>query len=352
MSSTTFRKTLSTLTLAATLLSHPLGLAAESLETALAEYGSVPRERILDGVVQAVHHSTLSSQVNARVEKVLFDVDDHVQEGELILQFDDTEIRARLRQAEADQRAAKANLEAARSHFTRIEKLFKSNTASKSAFDEADAARDAARARVSAADAVLDQATRQLSYTKVIAPYSGIVTERHIELGETAAPGTHLMSGFSLHQLRVEVNFPQRLLSAMEQYQSAQVIMPDLTGSRVAATGITVFPFATAGASTIPVRVSLPENTSGIYPGMLVKVAFSTGNRIRLSIPHAAVVYRSEVVGVYVITEGNRVSFRHIRVGDEADDGSIEVLAGLDEGERVAVNPAAATALSLSARGN
>jgi len=81
-----------------------------------------------------------------------------------------------------------------------------------------------------------------------------------------------------------------------------------------------------------------------VYPGMLVKVAFSIGNRLRLAIPAAALVYRSEVVGVYVIDGSGKPSFRHVRVGNTATDGTVEILSGLDDGERVALDPPLAAA--------
>ena len=72
---------------------------------------------------------------------------------------------------------------------------------------------------------------------------------------------------------------------------------------------------------------------------MLVKVAFEVGRRSRLAIPAKAVAYRSEVTGVYVLKADGTVELRQIRVGRETGDGMIEVLAGLSEGERVALDP-------------
>lgn len=86
-------------------------------------------------------------------------------------------------------------------------------------------------------------------------------------------------------------------------------------------------------------RVQLPEGVQGLFPGMFVKVAFVTGERSRLVVPVAAVVYRSEVTGVYVVGQDGRVAFRQIRAGRRTADGNMEVLAGLDAGETVALEP-------------
>lgn len=75
---------------------------------------------------------------------------------------------------------------------------------------------------------------------------------------------------------------------------------------------------------------------------MFVKTAFVTGQREQLVIPASAVVYRSEVTGVYVVAEGGRVQFRHVRLGRPTGDGAVAVLAGLVSDERVALDPIAA----------
>ncbi|KAA3632011.1 MAG: efflux RND transporter periplasmic adaptor subunit [Proteobacteria bacterium] len=327
-----------------TINSPSAALAAEDLETVVAEYQSTEQERVLDGLIEAVNQATVSAQVSARVTAIHFDVDDFVEQGSLIVQFDDTEYRARLQEARASREAVAAGLDAARSHFDRIENLHRRGTASQSDYDRARADLDTARAQLAAADAVIDRIEQQLEYTQVRAPYGGIVTERHIELGETANPGSPLMSGFSLERLRVVVKFPQRLISTVRQHQKARVLIPGSDDKSIDAEEITIFPYALEGSSTIPVRVLLPENIPDLFPGMLVKVAFSMGNRLRLAIPDHAIVYRSEVVGVYIVDNQGRLSFRHIRTGDTKPDGTVEVLAGLESGERVALNPELAAA--------
>src|SRR5690606_30488155 len=76
---------------------------------------------------------------------------------------------------------------------------------------------------------------------------------------------------------------------------------------------------------------------------MLVKVAFVIGERSSLVVPADSLVYRGEVVGVYVVGEDDRVSFRYVRAGAPTPDNMTEILSGLDEGERIAADPALAT---------
>jgi RND family efflux transporter MFP subunit len=219
--------------------------------------------------------------------------------------------------------------------YRRIAGLLESGTASKRDYDEALAARDAAAARVTAARSSVDSAKQQLEYTLVRAPYAGIVTERHVEVGEAVTIGQPLMSGLSLESLRVVVHLPQQIATKVRQFGSAAILTDE---GRVAATGLTVFPFADSASNTFTVRIDLPPGQFALYPGMFVKTAFVIGDADRLLVPASALVRRSEVTGVYVVATDQRVRFRQVRVGNVFGE-RIEVLAGLEADERIALDP-------------
>lgn len=215
--------------------------------------------------------------------------------------------------------------------------MFENETVSQARFDQAKANRDAAQARLAAARSGVKTAQEQLEYTVVRAPYAGIVSQRHVELGEVVNPGQPLISGLSLQSLRVNVDVPQSMFHAVRTIGKAFVYIDD---ERIAAASLTFFPVADAAANTFQVRVNLPDGAATLYPGMFVKVGFVVGETKRLLVPAEAVVRRSELTATYVVDEGD-VALRQVRIGRRYDD-SIEVLAGLNEGEVVATDPIAA----------
>ncbi|MDO8310417.1 MAG: efflux RND transporter periplasmic adaptor subunit, partial [Sideroxyarcus sp.] len=87
------------------------------------------------------------------------------------------------------------------------------------------------------------------------------------------------------------------------------------------------------------VRINLPANEAGVYPGMFVRTHFVVGKVSKLLIPSSAVVRRSEVVAVYVLDDKNRPRLRQVRLGESTDKDEVEVLAGLAAGEHVALDP-------------
>jgi RND family efflux transporter MFP subunit len=314
----------------------------EELATARVEQQESVREFMLDGTVEAIQQTTVSAQTSGQVEEILFDVDDFVEQGQTLIRLKATEQKARLQQAEADLKEAIARLQEAEDEYRRISDMHKKQLASQSQMDKATAALKSARARQDAASAGLVQASEQFEYTRIKAPYSGIVTERYVQVGEVAAPGQKLMSGISLNQLRVLVDVPQSLIPTIRQQGRARVLLPD--GGFIEAAKLTIFPYAHAGSNTFKVRVDLPEGVTGLFPGMFVKSAFVTGEKKELVVPRKAVVYRSEVTAVYVVEPDGRVRFRHIRPGNPANNGMLAVIAGLSEGEQVALDPIAAGA--------
>lgn len=309
--------------------------AALPFETVPAIVESAPLERVHDGRVEAVNQATVSAQTAGRIAEIFYDVDDHVEAGSPIVRFTDVEQQSALRQARAALAEAAARQRQALEEFRRTSELFEAGSSSQREYDQALAARDAAAARVAAAQSAVSSAEQQVEYTLVRAPYAGIVTERHVETGESVTVGQRLMSGLSLEALRVSVDLPQRVAAPVREFRSAFV----LTGEgRVAPREITIFPFADPATNTFTVRLVLPEGRFGLYPGMFVKVAFVVGESQRLLIPTAALVRRSEVTGVYVAVEDRTIRFRQVRAGNEFDTRT-EVLAGLRAGERVALDP-------------
>lgn len=320
------------------LVSNALAQPSSGLETVAAVIESAPLERLYDGTVEAVNEATVSAQTSGRIAEIFYDIDDYVEAGAPIMRFTDVEQQAALRQAEATLNEAEARLREVQDEFERTAGLFERGSSSQREYERALSERDAAAARVAAAQSAVSAAEQQVEYTLVRAPYAGIVTARHVETGESVGVGQPLMSGLSLELLRVSVQLPQATAAQVREHRAAAVLTDE---GRVTPTEITVFPFADPATNTFTTRIDLPEGQFSLYPGMFVKVAFVLGEARRLLIPAAALVRRSEVTGVYVVGDDGTVRLRQVRVGNAFGD-RVEVLAGLSEGEQVAVDPVAA----------
>lgn len=304
---------------------------------------TVSLERRLDGTIEAVNQATVSAQTSGRVAEILYDVNDFVPAGAVIIRLRSAEQRSGLERAQAALREAAAQEAEAQAQYKRVAAIYEKRLISRADLDEAEAKRDSAVARLASAQAAVSAAREGVSYTEIRAPYAGVVTRRHVELGESVSPGAPLMSGLSLQRLRVAVDIPQTIVDAVRERRKAVVYLTDRGGGerRIDAVGLTIFPVAAPPANTFHVRVSLPENAAALYPGMFVKVGFGIGEVRRLLVPASALVERGELRAVYVLDSQGRTSLRQLRTGHRYGE-RVEVLAGLRAGEKVALDPVAA----------
>ena len=317
--------------------------ANEALETITLAYEDVVSQREFDGRIEALHKATITAEVSDRIVELNYDVDDYVPKDAVILRFRDTRQRAQLEQAEAALRAAEVALTDARKEFERIRDIYAKKLVAKAVLDKATAGLNAARARKEQAEARVREAADQLEQTILRAPYSGIVTERHVEVGETPSIGQKIITGLSLDQLRVVTHVPQQFVGILrDDCCPARIRLPGSDNRFVQTGKFTISPLATTSSHSFRIRANLAEGQHGLYPGMFVKLILDTGTHKRLLVPKQAIVHRSEVTGVYVVNGQGEVHFRHIRTGRQHRDKRVEVHAGLEAEEQVALDPLAA----------
>lgn len=322
-------------------------VAAPPLATQVVEPVEARREQVWDGVVEAVDETTIAAQTNARVEALPVDVGDRVSKGDVLVRFTDVEQVSGQRAAAANVASARAAYLDAEGNWTRIQTIFARGLVARAQLDNATATRDAARAALNAAEQALRSAGQQTDYTVVRAPFDGVITRRFVHVGEAVQSGPPtpqpLLAMASLSALRVDVVVPQSTIAAIREFDSTTVLPAVGDSERIRASDVTVFPYADPLSHTFRVRVELPSGTRGLYPGMTVKVAFSAGGTTRLLIPVSTVVERGELSGVYVVGSDVSVTLRQLRLGHRYGD-QVAVLAGLSRGERIALDPGAATA--------
>jgi RND family efflux transporter MFP subunit len=310
-----------------------------ALETIVVAAGDAGGERLFDGIVEAVQQAELVAQTSGRVVALEHDVDDPVARGTSILRIAAVEQRARLDEAQQALTAARAVAYEAGLRYERTQKLVAAKLLSQADLDRVTAERDAAQARLAAAEAAVSSAREQLGYTEVRAPFAGVVTHRYVDVGEAVSPGQPLTAVAALGALRVVVDVPQALAEDVRRLGAARVY----AGQQVLeSAGLTVFPAAASGSNTVRVRVELPAGVRDLYPGMFVKAGFRADEAASLRVPTTAVLLRGEVTAVYVVDEAGRPRLRQVRLGRRLAD-SFEILAGLSAGERIAADPVAAT---------
>lgn len=319
-------------------LSVAAAQSAEPLQATTVEYRDVDTTYSTEAVVEAVRQSNISAQVLGRIVELRVDVGDYVKAGQVVARIDQREAVQVLASSEAQVAQARANLQNARLNLERARRLLEDKFVSQAAVDRADADYKAAEAQLKVAEAGAGQATVSKGYTVVVAPFSGIVSARQVELGEMAAPGKPLFTTFDPADMRVVAEVPQSRVAEIRAFDKASVEVPSIN-KWIQVKSMTVVPTADPRTHSTLVRLYLASDEKAVYPGVYARAHFAVGRAKKLVIPAQAVIRRSEVTGVFVLDEKGGTSLRQVRLGEPAGLGLLEVLAGLQAGERIALEP-------------
>lgn len=311
--------------------------AAEPFSIHTAHYQNLKKEYLLDAVVEAANHSTVSAETSGRITEINFDIGDKVTAGSVLVRVTKAQQQSQLAAAQATESEAQARLKQAEDEYQRVKDVFEKKLVAKSALDKATADLKAAKQRLKAASANVKQAQEKVQYTTVKAPYSGIVVNRHVDLGEMVAPGKPIMTGLSLKSLRLVSHIPQSLINKVRSTKKARFVFPQLDNREVTSKDIRISPQAEVPSYSFLTRAYLPQNTKDLYPGMLAKMVIDVGDRKGLLIPEQALVRRGELTAVYVVN-ADRVVLRKVRIGRKHGT-QVEIHAGIEEGEKVALDP-------------
>lgn len=291
---------------------HVYTAAVERVATRLDVVGAVTSEQRIN----------LSARIAASVQAVLVSAGSAVSNGQLLVTLDDRDILTQVAAAEAQFRQADSEL-------NRTRQLFEKNAATPQA-------REAAESAFEAADARLKQARVMLSYTRVVSPIDGVVTDRRIEAGDLAAPGQVLLSVYDPGRMRLDVPVPVRLIPRVAVGQELDITLDGVdkpVKGRVSEVVSEVDPLT----RTRVVKARIEQGGLRLLPGTFGRIWVEAAPADAILIPAEAVqrVGQQEFVQV---AAGGRAVRRIVKTGSAAD-GRVEVLSGLLPGDVVLREP-------------
>jgi membrane fusion protein, multidrug efflux system len=311
------------------------------------------------GTVRARTATVLSSKVMAYVRQVAVQVGDRVQEGQLLVTLDSQDLDAKVRGAEAAEgevlsaipkadngvAGAKANLDLAQSTFQRMQELESKKSISNQEFDEASARLKSAQATYEMARAKRTQldskraqvqqevrgATIMRDYTRMSAPFSGVVTAKSVEPGNLAAPGAPLLTVERDGSYRLEASVDESRLPFVKTGQTVDVALESLD-RRLTAHVSEIVPAVDPASRAYVVKIDLPAMPN-LRSGVFGRAWFPMGVRKVVTIPPQALVERGQLQSVFVVENGFART-RLVTIG-EREQAAIEMLSGLSEGEKL-----------------
>jgi RND family efflux transporter MFP subunit len=297
-----------------------------------------------DGVVEAVRQTIAAAQVQGAVVALPVKAGDKVRAGQMLARLDARAAEQAATASAAQVKAAQAARDAAVREYERQQQLFAKHYISQAALDRAEAQYKATQAGAAAQLASADAARTQSGFYVIEAPYDGVVAQVNVVLGDMAMPGRPLLTVYDPAALRVRVMVPE---SAAAPGITSQDVGIHLAGnaSALQPAALQWLPAADPNTHTRELRLALPAGLAGARPGQFAKVDLPAGNAggpgTHLYVPAAAVVRRAELRAVYVVGQDGKPLLRQVRLGP-AEGNRVEVLAGVNAGEQVALDPQAA----------
>jgi multidrug efflux pump subunit AcrA (membrane-fusion protein) len=326
------------------------------------------------GTVKSRTSTTLSSKIVGTILALPVREGSQVEAGQVLVELDDRDIAAQLRRAEAGLReaeasvgeadqaiaaataaraAAEAQRDLAAATLARYQRLLDRKSVAPQEYDQVAARHKAAAAdveragaevqalqakrqqifaRIEAAKAEVSSARVMHGYARITAPFSGVVTTKHVDVGALAAPGTPLLTLEDSRRYWLEAAIPESQATSVRRGQSLSVSI-EAAALSVNATVSEIVPAADPTTRTILVRVDLPA-AAGLRSGLFGRAWVPVGRRQAILVARQALIERGQLQGVYVVGQDDIARFRLVRTG-QASKGEVEILSGLTGGEKV-----------------
>lgn len=303
---------------------------------------SLPLYESAVGAVRAVHETTIGSKLLASVMEVNVTAGQKVRAGDVLIRLDDTDLKAKLHQAEAAVASIEATRDQAIADEKRYARLLPQKAVSQQEYEKIVAAKQTAEANLQQAKAVLNESQAALDWATIRSPIDGTIIDKKVEVGDMVSPGQILVTLFDPLRMQLVASVRESLVYQLQEGQDIGVKI-DALDKLCTGTISEIVPESHAHSRSFQVKVTGPC-PPGIYSGMFGRIEIPLGEEKVLLIPSRAVQHVGQLQLVSVVT-GDRVVQRSIRTGRRFEDNvtdrpsgeEVEVLSGLQEGEEIVV---------------
>lgn len=290
-----------------------------AVEAVQAQFGGLPLEERLNGIVSARNQVDIYPRISAPVEEIYALNGEVVSQGDPLLKLRDTEYRERLRQAEANlritiaqRRQAEAALGEVQSQLRRERVLAERDLSSELEIEQLEAQLESALASLDLAEAQVEQAESNveeqrdaLDQTMIRSPVSGTVGQRAAEVGMLVNTGTRLFTVGNLSETKVTINLTERMLGYISVGNTARIFSENIPDTVLVSEISRISPFLGAGNFSTTAEIEIDNQDGLLLPGMFVTVDILYGESEQSTVIPLSAIYRdphSGVTGVYVAT--------------------------------------------------
>lgn len=303
-------------------LEKPESLPSASVNVVTVGVSTNPATASVVGTVRARSSSMISAKISGRLTAMKTKIGERVNAGDLIAEIDAGEIAARMDQAEAALENATRDLE-------RFQKLLEQSAVTRSEYE-------AVETRHRIAQATANEARSMMAYTRIQAPFDAVIVRARADVGDLASPGMPLLEIDSIGGLRFESNVSESLVRGIQIGDPLTVSVEGVNEPMTVMVS-EVAPTSDALSRTRTIRLDLPE-MSGLRAGQFGRVDIPVAPAANVMVPIGSIVRRGQMEMVFVENKSLAV-MRLVKTG-KTGDGLIEVLSGVEAGDRVVASGA------------
>ncbi|HMA49276.1 MAG TPA: efflux RND transporter periplasmic adaptor subunit, partial [Magnetospirillaceae bacterium] len=317
-------------------------VSALTITVAPVQNGFVPRTLMITGSLAAFDELPIGTETEGlAISEVLVDIGDHVKQGQVLVRFNNSVLKAQLQQSQASLNEAEANAVEARANWKRADELVKSGWMSGQDHDNRRAVAATMEARVGVAQANVALAEAKLRQAEIRAPSDGTISSRTARVGAVqTAGGAELFRMIRNDRIELVAELPEADLALVKAGQSITLHVDGAADPAATAKGTVRLIEPTVDQKTRIGRVRIDvERNASTLPGMFVSGLVTLGQTAALVVPEKSVIYQNGEPRLMVIDGNSNVDSRAVTVGPRGSN-TIAILSGVTAGERVALRGA------------
>jgi RND family efflux transporter MFP subunit len=307
--------------------------------------GAPTEEIVLPGTMQAFVDAPIYARTSGYLKRRLVEMGTRVRANQLLAEIDAPELEQQLQQARADLSTADANTRLAQITADRYQNLRKTDSVSQQDADNAAGGLDARRTAVESARHNVQRLEQMQAYTKIYAPFDGVITARNTDVGALIDPGAsggtarELFHIAATDRLRVFVNVPEVYSQAATPGLVAELTLAEFPDKRVTGKLVRTAQAIDVASRTLLVEIDVDNASGELLAGSYAEVHLKLPTaRSMFRLPVNALMFRSDGLRLAVVGDGGKVAMVPITLG--RDFGTeVEVVSGLTGKEKVIVNP-------------
>jgi RND family efflux transporter MFP subunit len=297
------------------------------------------KELNFSGQIEASQTVNISTRMMGFITAITVKVGDHVNKGQLLVRISNDDIKAKRAQTDAMVSEAEAALNSAKKDLDRFNNLFKQQSASAKELDNINLQYSSAMSRLEAAKQMRNEVNAMMSYSELVAPFSGNVSAKMMDAGSMASPGMPILTIEQAGVLQVSAAVPENSIQQLQLGSVANVQIQSIEKTFQSSVS-QINPSSQFTGGQFIVKIKIPESAQkGIYAGMYANISIPIKNSTvktsepdAILIPASAIEYKNQLTGLYTISANNHALLRWVRLGKTFGD-KVEVLSGLEKSE-------------------